>query len=102
MGIDNTGLVYNFHHGHEHVARFARLACEMQPYLLTVDINGMRDNGPQILPIGQGEHESVMLQALISAGYQGPIGILHHRDGLDAKLGLEENLQGIDHLLRAR
>lgn len=101
-GIDNVGLVYNFHHGHEHVADFPRLAREMQPYLLTVDINGMRDGGPQILPVGQGEHEAAMLQALIAAGYQGPIGILHHRDGLDAEQGLEENLHGIDQLLGTR
>jgi hypothetical protein len=70
--------------------------------LLTVNINGMRDGGPQILPIAQGNHERGMLRELISAGYAGPIGILHHRDGVDAEQGLKENLQGIERLLIKR
>jgi hypothetical protein len=99
MGIDNIGLVYNFHHGHEHVADFSALARRMQPYLLTVNINGMRDGGPQILPVGEGSHELAMLRNLVEAGYRGPVGILHHRDGLDAETGLIENLRGIERLL---
>ena len=64
MGFDNVGLVYNFHHGHEHVTKFSELARRMQPYLLTVNINGMRDGGPQILPVGKGSHEAAMLRDL--------------------------------------
>ncbi len=97
--IDNVGLVYNFHHGHAHVADFRELARRMQPYLLTVNINGMRDGGPQILQIAQGNHELEMLRDLVAAGYAGPIGILHHRDGYDAQQGLKENLLGISQLL---
>jgi sugar phosphate isomerase/epimerase len=100
--IDNVGLVYNFHHGHEHVADFRELARRMQPYLLTVNINGMRDGGPQILQIARGNHERTMLRDLVAAGYAGPIGILHHRDGYDAEQGLKENLLGIDQLLEKR
>jgi hypothetical protein len=103
LGIDNIGLVYNFHHGQtHHVEGFSELARRMQPYLLTVNINGMRDGGPHILPIGQGTHEAAMLRDLVAAGYKGPIGILHHRDGYDAELGLKENLRGIDRLLNSR
>jgi sugar phosphate isomerase/epimerase len=98
-GLKNTGLVYNFHHGHEHVTNFAQLARRMTPYLLTVNINGMRDGGPHILAVGQGDHERAMLDALIAAGYRGPIGILHHRDGVDAEEGLKDNLLGIERLL---
>ncbi len=97
--IDNVGLVYNFHHGHEHVADFEQLARRMQPYLLTVNINGMRDGGPEILQVAQGNHERAMLRDLVAAGYAGPIGILHHRDGHDAEQGLKENLLGIEQLL---
>ena len=99
MGFDNIGLVYNFHHGHEHVTKFSELARRMQPYLLTVNINGMRDGGPQILPVGKGSHEAAMLRDLVTAGYRGPVGILHHRDGIDAEIGLKENLHGIEQLL---
>jgi sugar phosphate isomerase/epimerase len=98
QGLKNTGLVYNFHHGHEHVTNFAPLARRMTPYLLTVNINGMRDGGPHILALGQGDHERAMLDALIAAGYRGPIGVLHHRDGIDAEQGLKDNLLGIERL----
>jgi sugar phosphate isomerase/epimerase len=98
-GHANIGLVYNFHHGHEHVANFTQLARRMAPYLLTVNINGMRDAGPQILAVGQGDHERAMLAELIAAGYRGPVGILHHRDGVDAEEGLKDNLLGIERLL---
>ena len=41
-GIKNVGIVYNFHHGHEHMPRFPALAKQMAPHLLTVNVNGMR------------------------------------------------------------
>ena len=100
--LENVGLVYNFHHGHSHVADFAQLARRMQPHLLTVNINGMRDGGPQILQVGGGEHEASMLHELVAAGYHRPIGILHHRDEIDAEKGLSENLLGIKTLLENR
>jgi hypothetical protein len=71
----------------------------MQPYLLTVNINGMREGGPQILQVGQGDHEASMLRELVACGYRGAIGILHHRDGVDAETGLNENLGGIKLLI---
>jgi sugar phosphate isomerase/epimerase len=101
LELENVGLVYSFHHAHSHVPDFAQLARRMQPYLLTVNINGMRDGGPQILQIGRGEHEASMLRELVAAGYRGPIGILHHRDGVDAETGLSENLLGIKRLLES-
>jgi len=101
-GIENVGIVYNFHHGHAHVANFAELARRMQPYLLTVNINGMRDGGDKILPVGKDGHEAAMLSELANAGYRGPVGILHHRDGIDAELGLKDNLRGIEQLLEAQ
>jgi len=95
MQLDNVGLVYNFHHGHEHAPNFPELAQRMQPYLLTVNVNGMRDGGPKILPYGSGDYEVKMLEALTNAGYRGPIGILDHREELDARQSLEENLAGM-------
>ena len=54
---------------------------------------------PANSPVGEGSHEAAMLRDLVAAGYRGPIGILHHRDGVDAEIGLKENLHGIEQLL---
>ena len=49
----HVGIVYNFHHGHGHIADFAEVLTAMQPYLLCINLNGMNDNArPLILPIG--------------------------------------------------
>lgn len=96
---DHVGIVYNFHHGHEHIAQFASRFRLMVPYLLCVNINGMNASGePKILGVGQGEHELAMLRIVNASGYTGPIGILHHREQLDAEAGLRENLLGLEQL----
>jgi len=89
------GIVYNFHHGHEHIDRFDALVDRMRPYLWTVNLNGMRKEGPQILPFGEGAHERRMLQRLIDAGFDGPFGVLGHVDDADVKEVLEGNLKGL-------
>lgn len=95
-GHKNVGIVYNFHHGHDHIANFAASFQQMQPYLLCVNLNGMNDNAqPKILGIGKGKHERAMIQTVLDSGYQGPIGILDHRNELDAKESLQENLSGL-------
>lgn len=104
-GLENVGLVYNFHHGHEHIERFESAFKKMQPYLLCLNLNGMADpatvKGHQnkILPIGQGKHEAEMIGQIIKANYKGPIGILDHRNELDSKESLQLNLQGLETLL---
>jgi hypothetical protein len=92
-------MVYNFHHGHEHIARFPELAKRMAPYLMTVNVNGMRAAGPKIVSFGEGDDrgnaERQMLKSLVAAGYAGPIGILGHREERDAEDCLREGLEGI-------
>jgi sugar phosphate isomerase/epimerase len=97
-GVENVGMVYNFHHGHEHVKDFADRARRMAPYLLTVNVNGMRIDGPKILSFGHGIEEAKMIDALLDAGYAGPIGILGHREDRDAEECLQESLQGLEQL----
>lgn len=98
-GADHVGIVYNWHHGHEHIADWTRSLALMQPYLLCLNVNGMNDNGnPKILPLGEGTHERRMLQAVRESGYQGPIGILGHRAELDAEDALRGNLAGLNKL----
>ena len=96
QGFDNVGIVYNFHHGHEHMERWPALWKQMQPYILCLNINGMNPAAqPKILGLGQGRHELRMLEVVQRSGYKGPIGILDHRSELDAKESLQENLDGL-------
>ena len=98
LNLPNIGIVYNFHHGHEDINQFPALLAEMQPYLLAVNLNGMRVGGPKILPLGAGDRELEMLQAVLASGYSGPIGILDHQDERDSREVLEENLKGLQSL----
>jgi hypothetical protein len=103
---DHVGIVYNFHHGHNHVADFAQGFEMMAPYLLCVNLNGMADpssvdgNVNKILPIGSGKHEREMIREIVRQGYSGPIGILDHRSDLDAEVALRQNLSGVKRLVR--
>ena len=96
----HVGIVYNFHHGHEHIEDFERQFAIMKPFLLCVNLNGMNDHAdPKILAIGKGQHEFSMMKAVRASGYDGPIGILDHRPNVDAEKSLRENLQGMELLL---
>jgi sugar phosphate isomerase/epimerase len=100
-GMPNVGLVYNFHHGHEQIERFPVFLPQIVPYLLAVNINGMKKEGPMIVNVGEGSSELDMLKLLRSSGYQGPIGILNHSTERDAEVGLKENMAGLQKMLRA-
>jgi len=91
----DVGIVYNFHHGHEQIDRFDTLVEKMKPYLWVVNLNGMRPEGPKILPFGTGTHERAMLQRVLDAGFKGPFGVLGHVDDADVKVILEGNLKGL-------
>lgn len=91
----DVGIVYNFHHGHEHIARFADVVETIRPYLRAVNLDGMRPEGPKILPFGTGTHERAMLQAVLDSGFAGPFGVLSHVDGADAEQVLKRNLEGL-------
>jgi sugar phosphate isomerase/epimerase len=99
LGSKDIGIVYNFHHARHQVNDFPGLLKTMLPYLSTVNINGMKENGPMIMTVGQGDKELWMLQQLKDSGYKGSIGILSHVDDEDAKVVLERNLEGLKTLL---
>jgi sugar phosphate isomerase/epimerase len=100
VGEKGIGIVYNFHHARHQVNDFPKLLKIMLPYLSTVNINGMKENGPMILTVGQGDKELWMLQRLKESGYKGSIGILSHVDDEDAKVVLQRNLEGLKTLLK--
>lgn len=98
--LDNVGLVYNFHHAHDDMDAFPKALVEMKPYLLCLNLNGTTVGGPKILPIGAGELDSQILGWIAQCNYTGPVGILDHRDELDAQESLQLNLDGLEQLLK--
>jgi sugar phosphate isomerase/epimerase len=96
-----VGIVYNFHHAHAQIDEFPALVLAMNAYLLAVNIDGMKREGPQILPVGSGDEEKGMLETLIKSGYNGPIGILCHIETEDAAVALKRNLDGLKSLAKA-
>jgi hypothetical protein len=96
MGFPHVGIVYNFHHGHDHIADWKESFDLMKPYLLCLNLNGMNDGAqPKILGIGKGQHELEMIRVVTESDYRGPIGIIDHREELDARESLQENLDGL-------
>lgn len=102
LKLKNVGLVYNLHHGHDHLDRFPELLKKMQPHLYALNLNGMvkdgEKKGKKILVLGQGDLELNLLKAIAASGYTGPIGILGHTND-DAEQRLQDNLDGLDWLL---
>src|SRR5207237_10263163 len=53
--LKNVGIVYNQHHGHDHLARFPDLLKKMMPHLLALNQNAMvadgEKHGRTILPL---------------------------------------------------
>jgi sugar phosphate isomerase/epimerase len=99
-GLKDVGIVYNFHHAHQQVKDFPALLNKMLPYLHVVNINGMKIDGPKILPLGAGDQELEMLKTLKASGYHGPIGILGHVENKDVRVVLQGNLNGLKSLLK--
>ena len=100
-GVTNVGIVYNLHHGHDHLAKFEPLLERMSPHLLTLNLNGMdvdgEKRGRKILVIGHGEEDERILKPILAAKYRGPIGIIGHTSD-DAEARLRDNLDGLDWL----
>ena len=98
IGSDKIKIVYNFHHGHHRIDHFEKDFTRMMPYLSTININGMRKEGPKIITLGEGDQELDMLKVIKESGYKGPIGILGHTEGEDIQIVLKRNLEGLEQL----
>ncbi|MEO6188415.1 MAG: TIM barrel protein [Ginsengibacter sp.] len=98
-GLTDVGIVYNFHHGHAQVDDFDNILKITKPYLRAVNLNGMRGNEFNILPLGEGDHELTLMKKLKASGFNGSIGILGHTENEDVKVVLERNLAGLKKLL---
>ena len=102
LNAPNVGIVYNFHHGHDHIERFPELLAAMKPHLYCININGMLKNGDRagkkILTIAEGDRELEMLKTIRQSGWRGPIGIIDHRPETDSEETLAANLAGLEKL----
>ena len=102
MKLPNVGLVYNLHHGHDHLDRFPALLQKMLPHLYAINLNGMVRQGDQkglkLLPLGSGDLDLTLLRTIQESGYRGPLGILGHTED-DVELRLRDNLEGLDWLV---
>ena len=98
LKLKNVGIVYNQHHGHDHLDRFPAMLKAMQPHLLALNLNGMvakgDKDGKKILPLGAGDLDVKLLTTIRDSGYTGVIGILGHTND-DAAERLADNLDGL-------
>jgi putative heme-binding domain-containing protein len=103
LNLPNVGIVYNLHHGHEHVDRFAALLSKVRPHLYALNLNGMvrggEGKGLKIIPLGEGELDLALLKIIAQSGYSGPIGVLNHTQE-NAEARLQDNLDGLEWLVR--
>jgi len=101
-GHVNVTLIYNFHHGHDHLANFAARWARMAPFVDTVNLNGMVTGGDKagkkILTLGEGDQELAMMRVIQASGWRGRVGILNHRTEVDAEVALRANLAGLERL----
>lgn len=102
LKLPNVGIVYNLHHGHDHLDRLGEVLPKMLPHLYAVNLNGMvregDKHGQKILPLGQGDLDLALLRTIRDSGYRGPIGILGHTSD-DAEARLSDNLDGLNWLV---
>ena len=102
IGSPSVGIVYNLHHGHDHLPRLESVLTLLKDHLLCLNLNGMDirgdRNGRKILPLGQGSEDLKCLALIRKSGYKGPLGILGHTN-FDAKETLLDNLNGLEWLL---
>src|SRR5262249_15519578 len=102
LKLPNVGLVYNLHHGHDHLDRLPDLLRKMLPHLYAINLNGMVPGGDKqglkILPLGTDDLDLNILRTIRDSGYRGPLGILGHTQD-DVEERLRDNLDGLDWLV---
>jgi hypothetical protein len=62
----------------------------------------MTEGGDKIQTIGSGKRDAEILDWILESNYEGPIGILDHRNDMDAKESLQQNIEGLERLLQSK
>ncbi|MEO6005694.1 MAG: sugar phosphate isomerase/epimerase [Opitutus sp.] len=100
LGVTDVGIVYNFSHArdphHDDTKDFPALWKKIQPYVMAVNVTGMRMEGQIIYP-SQGDAELAMMRTIQESGWSGPVGVIAEKGG-DAEVTLGNYLKGIDWL----
>lgn len=97
----NIGIVYNFSHAEEQIQRFPEFYPKILPYLLSVNLTGLKGGYPAtVVPIGDGNIETKMIDIISKSNYSGPIGIINEDFAPDAEDGLKLNMQGLKKVLK--
>lgn len=92
------GIIYNFHHAHDSIEDIPQIANAIKPYLIAVNLNGMKKDGNKILPIGKGDYEKEMIKIFRESGFTGPWGIMGHVENADVRKVLIKNIKGLKDL----
>jgi sugar phosphate isomerase/epimerase len=104
-GFDNVGIVYNFHHAHDHIRHFDKIWPRISPYVIAVNLNGMMPDGDRkkqkIMFLGDGTEELAMMRVIRNSGWRGRVGVVSHVVEEDAAVTLGRNLAGYDRLIAA-
>ena len=98
LKLKNVGIVYNLHHGHDHLDRFPELLerDETPPSRSQPEWHGertARSSRRRSFHCCAGERPE-LLKIIRESGYSGPIGILGHTQD-DAAERLADNLDGL-------
>lgn len=102
-GFANVGIVYNFHHAHDHIRHFDKIWPRISPYVIAVNLNGMVPDGDRkkqkIMFVGDGTDELAMMRIIRNSGWRGRVGVVSHVVEEDAAVTLGRNLAGYDRLI---
>ena len=94
------GLVYNFHHAVGHHERFEEFFPTLVPHLMALNLAGIKSSDSlDFYGIGEGDAEYDMIQEVLNSSYQGPIGIINHDEQRDARVGLMQEMEGLESVL---
>ena len=100
LGVKDVGMVYNFSHArdphHDDTKDFPALWKKIKPYVMAVNVTGMRMEGQIIYP-SQGDAELAMMRTIQESGWTGPVGVIAEKGG-DAEVTLTNYMNGIDWL----
>lgn len=100
LGMENVGIVYNFHHARQHMEHFPEFYPRILPHLFALNIAGLKKGDRQrFYRTGQGGEEKEMIRLVRKSGYKGPVGIINHDENLDAQTGLTEEIEGLKRIL---
>lgn len=101
LQLPNLGMVYNFHHGRQHMERFPEFFPKILPHLMGLNLAGLKKGDTEkFYRIGEGDAEQDMIAQVWKSGYKGPIGIIGHDETVDAEVALKKEMDGLKKVLQ--